>query len=526
MEIMNEINEMEEKPQIVERGSNDGRENMLVRLVYLILGIRIPGKRGRVLAAIAKSLKKSGFNYYNFRTGKITSSFADMLYDVYQTIAPFKNFFQSMNETDYISRVLIRCSLTEEQKDEIEHFDEASIRLDSQHVPYNDFVTKIRALYIEFQKQFTVESVTKIDNVYNGVMILRSFCTLDYYFILKKFCPALEEGSLEKKVHFSSVAGDYVANEVIDFASAANALLSIPSWPSIFAFLNELPGHPEVNEESFNDMLSVLKVLRDGEVLLKLARLLQNDNKFEIPVNVSKAEIVKPFLENLYATMKAGMQTVFNEQKQLHISAMVKKIFPEGYSFGLKYYTKEESSKYESCGAGSFTWCDPLEYLQGFLNLIVKDQMHEFMEIFAVRAKLLVNNSISATAAQYHDLLDAFNAIQAFDQKFDQKFPQGYKLKSLYDMVKADPDGPKKLNTEINGLNIEAGALLHKTMSKVNEIFKSIYELRNDCNRNVYEVVDNWNEIEKYLTAPVKESLELYYIKTSEFLKLMSDFGL
>ena len=500
-------------------------ESSFMQIIQFLLGIRISGKNGRELKAITRSLKKAGYAYYNFRSGKMLPKYAELLYSMYRTVAPLQKYFQSIKDYDAFTRDIVMFYLNEDQLQKLSLFQEKQIRSAAKGLTYNALVKNLRETFTGFQKQFTQLKVEQIDSLYNSIMALRSFCVIDYYFMLKKFYSSLTEHTFTQKVKFSPVAGDYVAEETIDFAIASESMVNVQTWSATLAFLAEKSGSLKVNEKNFNDMIILLQTLKNRNVFEKLCKLVKNDSKYKLEVSPGNKDIVRPYLEQEYGKLRDTVQSLYAEQKQKHVAELVAKVFPQGYVFSLACYNKEQSQKLENCSVGGYTFYEPIGYLKAYLNLVIKEQLHEFVETMAVKGRSLMSDGITGVTERYQDLVEEIKEIHAFDQKLDLKFPEGYKMQHLYEQVFTNPDAKLQLVSEVNMVNSQAESIIQKTMSKVKEFHKLIFEMKADKNKEKSEIIENWKELEHYMSNPSEEVLEAVLRKTVDFISLMNDFG-
>jgi hypothetical protein len=501
------------------------RESGFVQLVQFLLGIRIPGKNGRELKTITKSLKKAGYTYYNFRSGKMLPKYAELLYTVYKTIAPLQKYFQSIKDYDAFTRDIVMFYMNEDQLQKLSLFQEEQIRSAAKGLTYNALVKNLSETFTEFQKQFTQLKVEQIDSLYNNIMALRSFCVIDYYFMLKKFYSSLIEHTFTQKVKFSPVAGDYVAEETIGFAIASESIVTVQTWSATLAFLTEKAGTLKVDEKNFNDMIILLQTLKNRNVFEKLSKLVKEDSNFKLEVSPGNKEIVRPYLEQEYGKLKGTVQSLYAEQKQKHVAELVAKVYPQGYVFSLACYNKDQSQKLENCNVGGYTFYEPIGYLKAYLNLVIKEQLHEFVETVAVKGRSLMSDGITGVTDRYQDLVEEIKEINAFDQKLDVKFPEGYKMQHLYEQVFTNTDAKMQLVGEVTMVNSQAESIIEKTMAKVKEFHKLVFEMKTDKNKEKSEIIENWKELEHYMSNPSEEVLETVLRKTVDFISLMNDFN-
>lgn len=500
-------------------------ESVFSRIIQFLFGSKKDSLNEKELKKINKSLKKQGFNFYSSHSEKVSGRFAEIIYSTYKVLSPIKNYFQTLSESEDFKNAVIRFYMTEKEKDLLPMLDENYIYEKTEHGNFNENVKKIKENFLTFQKQFVIEQIEMIDNVYSETNILRSFATIDFYVIVKKFCPFLVENKFNDNVKFASIYRKYVAENITDFCNSTINFLQVYDWKNVFEFLKSLPGFPKIEVNEFSKIVANLNLLKEKNVLSSIVKLVQDDNNFEITENVKSVDIVRPYLEEKYEKVKNTITAIYNEKKKSHIDAIINKIFPENISFQFKFYNMQNSSKLESLGCGVYKYYEVLGYLKAYLNLIVKEDCHEFAETLSVRGKGLIQNYIKNFVNIFHDLCDKCNEIETLDNNLDVKFPEGYKIKNLLDHINTVPDASIQLTNEVNVLNGKASAVARNTMPKLNDFYKMLQQLLSDCVKDVNDIIENWADVERYVSVPCKTFLEETISKTKYFIMLMNDFG-
>lgn len=516
---------MENKTLKNENSYSNSEESVFSRIIQFLFGSKRNSLNEKELKKINKSLKKQGFNFYSSHSEKISGRFAEIVYETYKVLSPIKDYFQTLSESEDFKKEVIRFYMTEKQKDLLPMLDEKYIYEKTEQGNFNENVKQIKENFLSFQKQFIIEQIELIDDVYSEIIILRSFATIDFYVILKKFCPFLVENKFTDNVKFAPIYRKYVAENITDFCTSTINFLQVADWKNVFEFLNNLSGFPKIDVNDFSKIVANLNMLKEKNVLSSIVKLVQDDNNFEINESVKKVEIVRPYLEEKYEKVKNTINAIYNEKKKNHIDAIICKIFPENISFQFKFYNMQNSSKIESLGCGSYKYFEVLGYLKSYLNLIVKEDCHEFAETLSIRGKSLIQNYIKNFVNTFHDLCDKCTEIESLDNNLDVRFPEGYKMKNMIDHINTVPDASIQLTNEVNTLNGKAAAIARSAMPKINEFYKMLQQLLSDSIKDVNDILENWDDVERYLTTPSKSFLEETISKTKYFIMLMNDFG-
>ena len=150
--------------------------------------------------------------------------------------------FHNQENPNYFKHIVINYSLSDEQKALEETLSEDAIKDMASKMNFADLKKKIREDLEVFSNGFTDEKVIKTDSRYTLLMAFRSFCTFDFYFMLKKFDSSIREGDFNTTPRFESIDASYLADDIKDFASIIASMPYDGDWNDLFAMFKEVRG--------------------------------------------------------------------------------------------------------------------------------------------------------------------------------------------------------------------------------------------------------------------------------------------
>lgn len=471
-----------------------------------------------------RHIKKAGHHYFAFRSRKVLPDAARLLYSVYGTIDPLREFFLTHCDlAHYEQRILTTC-LTEAQQDMIDSMSEKAIKNELEQADFKSVMSHENEIFARLKASLSADQKQQIDSLYNSLAVLKYFCTIDYYTILKQFAPSLRENSFEHQVQWVPVPAKQVADQIVDFVAATQGLLGIHNLKQLFTFLSEVPGFPEsFIIQKFQQMLHQLLTLETKGVLVCMAQLAKYDSTLQIAPITSHKEIVQPYIDGIYVKMKTFVETTYNERRKEQLSELVSQVFPDQKFSSMNEYNEENSQKFASIGVGSFKMIEPTMYLKTFFDTILERDVHPFVEMLGIRGR--GNNTvISDLSVIYHDLNDDNRALLAIDHWLDPKFPTGYKIKQLVDTLHSESNSNIKLINEINMLNSEATRIVRSAMESLVLLHEKLYALLADRRKPVHELIENWEEIDRFLKNGSDFHMNRICSEIKHFCKLLKAY--
>lgn len=494
--------------------------SFLVWFIDLILGRNLQSSQAKQLRNINKRISKEGYRYYNFYKGKIQTSFAKLLFEVYRVIAPMRESFLNNTDDEYYKHQILNISHTDRQNQILSFLAPDELRNACNREDIKSVYERGKIQFEEYKRIYGEEFCAKINLLYSSTLVLKRFCLLDYYVALKHFCNSLEENTFSSDPHFVQVQKQYVQDFILDFLSAAAVLTSVDDYPNIISSLSKFMPLENFDVQGFLHVVKLFSTMNEKHVLADFARLIKSDVMNELSFSVPSKDIVHPEIELVYDDFRSTMEELIQERKDLVYSRLIEQAFGGDDIPSLRFYTEEESKLYEKKDVHGFDHWKNLEFVYGFLEKTFRVDVSSFVGIFSAVGITSDKEFMTSITTVYRDLLNLLDEIVKFDELFDTKFANGNKMRSMLKNA-GDDKIALQLNVKIDELNKKAEWLIVSVIDKVKIIGEYFRTLLDDVVKNPSTVVRNWGEIDNQMKVASQVQLQTINLKTVSFIRLM-----
>ncbi len=479
-------------------------------------------QKKRQLKEIAKELAKSHSNFYKFSTDEVQPGLAKLFYQIYKAVSPAQILVQSLHNSAAIKNQIVTSALTEEQMNLSQELTEPSIREKAKNIPANKLAELVQQKTDAFISSFDIERITKIDSIYTAFLHFQSFCSYDFYFLLKKFCASLKEHDFSETPHFEPIASKYIKEDLQDFIAVAWLLERDLDWTSVLAFLKTLKGAEPISNRNWTQIVSKINILKRERSLEKVIKLAMKDPLYESSVTNQSNNVVEPFIDKVKNEALQAVSKLQNEKKKNQVDNLLTQLFGTESILRLKYYTDEANPEFVKHNLPIYSFYQPLNYLKAFLLDFVKTDLRTFSDLVLVRGQWTSTPLATPMSEAYNELLDYSNKITAFDESLSAENTIGIKIKTLMPRTLREKDAANIASNLIEDANEEAkGYLLacSKDFVIIGRTIKSLLEDYAKLPRS--EIIINWKELEHFADEPIKETGVAIYKKIYLFTMLM-----
>lgn len=480
-------------------------------------------EKKRHLKAIAKNLSHSGYKFYKVTGDQILPPFGKFFYDIYKIIFPAQTFFQNNPNPAFYKNMVIEFSLSEKQKQLSENLTEESIMTLSKNMGFSSLKSKIKSDLESFTNDFDMEKISKLDNLYTKLLAFKSFCTYDFYFMLKKFDSTLREGEFNRSPKLEPIDSNYIGDDLKDFVVILCSMPLNQDWSDLFTLFKAARGIEPVKQSQWNKIIQKLRQLRDGQIFDMIIQLVTKDPSYSTSLTEKSEHIVEQFIESTKKQTLTTISKLENAQKNSKIDSYLIQIFNTNIVSVLTNYNEANSSNFEKRNLGSYEFLKPLNYLKAFLVDFVKREVREYADLVLIRGKWTLAPLAAEMSEQYHKMLEASDEITAFDEKLSEQGEYGYKFKALLARAERDKEAVNILNTILKDINSAARDIIVFTTKQFIGFAKTLKTLIEDYNRPKGEVLMNWKELDRYAEHPIKQISVEIYKKLYLFVNLMQE---
>lgn len=505
--------------------SADYDEIGLLEKIFNFLVGKNPDPQLPALKTIQKQMVKAGYKYYNVGKEKILADFVKSVFQIYEAIAPLREFFLIRNEDTFYEECIIHAFMSENQLKMEEVLCEPSIRAAAKKMSFNDLRDRCQKAFAVLKKEFTKNQYAKIISMNTSVSILRHFCVFDFYAMLKKFCYDLKENSFTEKYKFSSMSREYFEPEVTDLLTNIANLLVMEDWSGILEFLKDIPGYKDFDTQKFNDMFTNLKNMNQENVFSDFGKLFFHDSKWEFKNSIKQKDILKPYLEKQEQQLKVLILDIFNKKRTERIENLKMNIFGNLTLSPLKNYNTSFSELLLAAKSpAGYTLCNQMTYFHVFCESVLTPLISTFVDVFSVRAVSSDSKYTSQMASEFHAVIELDATMIKLDTQLGSSFPRGYKIVSMLDN-KGKQEILTKLEVEVNSVNAE----FEKILTQAQVLFKLINDKLNnlllDESSSTHVLIKNWGEMDHFFSVPVVPSLSRISKNIENFVALIDCYN-
>ena len=506
--------------------TGDSKERGFIsKFVDFLLG-RSADDNTRDLKLIQKRLFKAGCKFYNVSKDKVLVDFADLLFEVYKTVAPLREFFLARNNNAYYAESAIRYFMSDKQTKMHSLLESSHIEEVSKTMNFEQLKAKVISTYNAFEKSFEADVVARITDTYNAVLVLKQFCILDFYVILRNFSGELKENVFTEKVKFYPMAKGYFVDYIPDFLANTVNLLAIEDWGDVFAFLGMLPGYKGMEMSVFTGMLDRLMLINAKGAFVDFGRLFLHDENFTLSAKLPREDIVMPFVEEVKQSVKEVLNTLYLQKKNELVSRQVKKVFGDNLAAPLKNYNKDMSMQIADIAPGEniyYTHWQRVYYYHCFFDLFMRSEIPYFADTFGVSAITPDVKYSSHLSAELHSLEEIEAEILKLDMNLGSNFARGYKLQAAAERA-TTPDGVAKFRMEVDQINVDFNKQINFAIRQLRSVLGKFKDLVDDYNIVSHVLVENWDEVDRSLKDSAGKVLPEFGNHIKDFLVLMECF--
>lgn len=473
------------------------------------------------LKAIAKDLSKSKYTFY--KNDEVLPSMAKLFYEIYKAIAPSKAFFTTIENPNLLKRMVVNSSLTEEQHQLIETLSKEAIMARAQTVSIDELSNFINTQLKQFLDAFDADKINSIDAVYKKLMIFKSFCSYDFYFMLKKFDSRLRENEFNTIPKFEKINAEYIAEDLKDFVCVVKPLVEISDWSDMMKMFKASKGSEPINPAIWSKITARLRSIVSANTFDLMLKLITKNPDFYLEYETPSEFIFDSYLDKIRQEAESTLEQLKAAQKSSQISNYLNQIFGTTEVVRLRNYTEAASASFERKNLGGFIYAAPLNYYKAFLLDYIKKDLRELSDLILIRGQW-VNISLSTPMSNaYNALIESSELITKFDDKMAENGEIGIKLKNHLPRAERDRDAKGIIATLLNDANEEAKKICLDATRNLVTIAKVLKPVLEDYAKTNSEIITNWRELEKFSDHPIKQLGTDVYKHIYLFVTLMQN---
>lgn len=493
-----------------------------------LLGSLVGGKdadaaKKKQLKNIAKVLSKTHFKFYKAGSDQAQPVMGKFFYDLYKALSNCQTLFNSQQNPNHYKNACITFGLTDAQKELIEQLSDEVILENSKKMPFDQLKAKVKSDTSSFMGAFDQAKIQAIDGLYQKLMIFKSFCCFDYFFILKKFDSSIRENEFSKTPRFNPIDTSYIAEDLKDFTTVLYSLPVSADWTDVLQLLKALRGGNEpIKASQWAKIMVRLNQLKTSRAFEMIIQLTTKDPLYQVKYEEKREQIVEPYLEKIKNDAQTTIKKLENAQKNSKIDGLLTQIFGTTEISSLQNYNEDQSAYFEKKNLGGFEFAKPLSYLKTFLLEYVKRDVRQYADLVLVRGKWTTSPFTAEMSDAYNAILEYSEKITIFDKALSEEDGEyGKKLKTLLPRADRDKEAANIIKTTIRDNNNLAREYIVNATRQLITFAKITKLLIEDYQKQRPELMTNWKELERFAETPIKELGVGVYKKIYLIVQLM-----
>lgn len=497
-------------------------ENIFQRLIGIFFSSTDPEvEKRRQLKNIAKELNKLKYKWYRPSSEEALPGLGKFFFEVYKVVGSAQLILLNANSSVVLRNLLIEMSLSDRQLELKERLTEDVIKERAKQTSPKELAQQVKDEVAAFMSEFDPEKVRKIDHLYSQLEMLTTFVSFDYFFLLKKFDSSLPERNFSYSPKFETIRGEYVLEDLKDFALVAYTLPVDADWPKIFAIVKAYREVEPVSIGQWNKLLAVLTDIKRSAVLEMIVRHLSKDPSYRVKPEPVSERIVDTYLMKMKTQTEMVVQSIQQETRTTKAGELLRQIFGTESIVRLKNYAERANPAFEKKMLGGFLYVEELNYMKAFLIDYFKRDIRALTDLFLVRGKWTVPAMSTAFSGSFHELLELSDSITAFDESLAEDGELGAKLHSMLARSERDKEVVKQLRTQLKDVNDTALKYLSAGTQHLVTIGRSLKNIVEDHAKSPHELLNNWKELEINADRPIREWVIEVYKQIYAFVQLM-----
>ncbi len=500
------------------------KENFFDKLLNLFLPSNSPeALKKRKLKEIAKNISKTRYSkWYKANAQELTPQMAQFFYSIYKVVGPARPLLAGSVKSKTLKSVTVESCLSDVQKKLLENLSEEAVLEKAKTGDSNKVANEIKRDLKLFVGDFDSKQVGKIDMLYEQLDSFINFVLFDYYFLLRKFDSGIVENNFTYTPTFKSIRGEYLTEELKDFAVALNNINAETNWKEIFQIIKTYKNIQPVHEGQWKKLISALNDLKRSNVLENIIRHISDDFLYQTETIPFTEKVTDSYISNLKTLMQNLVSKMVNEQKNRKTTVMVEKIFGERIPHPMKNYSVENNQPFVKRGLTGYIYAEQMGFLKSFLIEYGKTDIRALCDLFLVRGDWGGSSGMTGDYSEsFHSIMQIAEKVVQFDERMAEGSNIAVKFRTLLSRMEREKEAGRQAAKLLNELNETAAQLLNDALKDLVVIGNNFKSIIADYDKPRRVMIQNWKEIEHHSEKPVREWLVASYKKIYDFVMLI-----
>jgi hypothetical protein len=482
----------------------------------------------RRLQQLTKELGQNKYNkFYHAKTGELEPPFAKFFFDIYKVISPTQVFLQNALKSAQLKQITVDAFLDKELLELQDRLSAAAISERAGTMPVKELSGMIKRELSNFIAAFDSTRVNSIDNCYNAIIAMVNFVSFDFFYLLKKFDPALTERSFNYQPKFQPVKGTDLSEAIKDFLEFSASVEIERDWKVTLGVLKTYKeGMDVVNIDHWLKLLRVLKDVSRTRILELIIRHISSDFLWMSVPKLPDERMTDVVLDAKKAEIEGAVNKIEHDKRSAQIEQLAKTIFGSATVDRMANYIDKNNEPFYKKNFEGYTKTTALNYLKAYLLDYFKKEIRELCDLLLVRGQwsnIALSQSMSNA---YHEVMGLSEQLTVFDDSLSDKGEHGSRLRQALLKVDRDKGQNKYIKSILNGVNNNAQRLINVASANLITIGRNFKSLLEDMQKKPAELIMNWRELETAadFDVPLGQRITNDYKRMYFFVQLLQFF--
>ncbi len=366
--------------------------------------------------------------------------------------------------------------------------------------------------------------IAKIDSTYTNLIRFVNFCQFDYYFMLKKFDSGLREHNFSNSPKFSSINGNYIIEDLRNFADVAFSISFESQWEEVLKLIKRLKGVDPISLGVWKKVLNRVRYLKENKIIEMLIQLVSEDPYYRDETVPKDLHIADDYLSDIRKQVDSTISNLKQKQTEDKIESLLVQVFGTSEVEKLKFYNEAGSAPFERKELGRFEYCEPLSYLKKFIIDYGKTSIKELSDILLVRGKWANQQLSTPMSESFHQLMEIADKIISLDKSLDESVDLGLKMKTHLPRSERDKEARNIIHSTLNFINNSAAQLIKSAIALFVTYDKNLKMVLEDCVKQHPTLIINWKEIDHFAEEKLRQMCIDVYKAIFAFVSLLQNF--
>ena len=503
------------------------KESFFQKIIGLFMSSESPeAVKRRKLKDIAKTIGKTRYSkWYKSSSQEVLPQAAQFFYSIYKVVGPARPLLAGAASSKVLKNVTVENSLSDKQRKLIENLSEESIIEQSKNTNAEVLAEKVKKELKTFIGELDSNQIQKIDLSYQHLDAFIQFVLFDYYFLLRKFDSNFIENNFNYTPNFQAIRGEYISEDLKDFASVFYQLSFDTDWNLIFDIIKTYKNIQPVHAGQWKKLLGALGDLRRSQALEYIIQHITEDIIYTVETTPFTEKVTDTYVSQIKTNTQNVIHKLIEEQRSSKVAVLINKIFGEQVISGMKNYVIDANRAFTRRGLSGYIYAEEMSYLKSFLIEYVKTDIRALCDLFLVRGNW---GGFAGTTADFsnsfHAIMQVTSKTIEFDDKLSEVSDIGVKFRTLLSRMEREKEAGRQAAKLLNDVNDTALKLINISLKHIIVIGNNFKTIIADYDKPRRELIQNWKEIEQNSERPVREWLVEAYKKIYDFTMLMQLF--